>query len=34
MMAGGMLVALPPVLLAMIFQRFIVSGLSAGAVKG
>lgn len=34
MMAGGMLVALPPVLLAIIFQRFIVSGLSAGAVKG
>jgi multiple sugar transport system permease protein len=34
MMAGGMLVALPPVLLAMIFQRFIVSGLAAGAVKG
>jgi multiple sugar transport system permease protein len=34
MMAGGMLVALPPVLLAMVFQRFIVSGLSAGAVKG
>jgi multiple sugar transport system permease protein len=34
MMAGGMLVALPPVLLAVIFQRFIVSGLSAGAVKG
>ncbi len=34
MMAGGMLVALPPVVLAVIFQRFIVSGLSAGAVKG
>jgi multiple sugar transport system permease protein len=34
MMAGGVLVALPPVVLAMIFQRFIVSGLSAGAVKG
>jgi multiple sugar transport system permease protein len=34
MMAGGVLVALPPVLLAIIFQRFIVSGLSAGAVKG
>jgi multiple sugar transport system permease protein len=33
MMAGGMLVALPPVLLAIIFQRFIVSGLTAGAVK-
>ena len=34
MMAGGVLVAVPPVLLALIFQRFIVSGLSAGAVKG
>jgi multiple sugar transport system permease protein len=34
MMAGGILVALPPVLLAVIFQRFIVSGLTAGAVKG
>ncbi len=34
MMAGGILAALPPVLLALIFQRYIVSGLSAGAVKG
>jgi multiple sugar transport system permease protein len=34
MMAGGVLVAVPPVLLALVFQRFIVSGLSAGAVKG
>lgn len=34
MMTGGLLAALPPVLLALIFQRFIVSGLSAGAVKG
>ena len=34
MMAGGVLAAVPPVLLALIFQRFIVSGLSAGAVKG
>lgn len=34
MMTGGILAALPPVLLALIFQRFIVSGLSAGAVKG
>ena len=34
MMAAGVLAALPPVLLALIFQRYIVSGLSAGAVKG
>jgi multiple sugar transport system permease protein len=34
MMAGGILAALPPVILALIFQRYIVSGLTAGAVKG
>lgn len=34
MMAGGVLAALPPVILALIFQRYIVSGLTAGAVKG
>ncbi len=34
MMAGGVLAALPPVILALIFQRYIVSGLSVGAVKG
>ncbi len=34
MMAGGVVVAIPPVLLALIFQRYIVSGLTAGAVKG
>jgi multiple sugar transport system permease protein len=32
--AGGILAALPPVLIALIFQRYIVGGLSAGAVKG
>jgi multiple sugar transport system permease protein len=32
--AGGLLAALPPVLLAVVFQRYIVGGLSAGAVKG
>jgi len=31
--AGGVLAALPPVLLAVIFQRNVVSGLVAGAVK-
>jgi multiple sugar transport system permease protein len=34
MMAGGILAALPPVILALIFQRYIVGGLTAGAVKG
>jgi multiple sugar transport system permease protein len=34
MMAGGVVAALPPVLLALIFQRYIVSGMTAGAVKG
>jgi multiple sugar transport system permease protein len=34
MMAGGVLAAIPPVLLALIFHRYIVSGLTAGAVKG
>jgi len=27
-------VALPPIILAFIFQRYIVSGMTAGAVKG
>jgi len=34
MMAGGIIVALPPVILAFIFQRYIVSGMTAGGVKG
>lgn len=34
MMAGGILAALPPVLMALIFQRYIVRGLTAGSVKG
>ena len=34
MMAGGVVAAIPPVLLALIFQRYIVSGQMAGAVKG
>jgi multiple sugar transport system permease protein len=32
--AGGILAAVPPVLIAIVFQRYIVGGLSAGAVKG
>lgn len=31
---GGVLASLPPVLLALIFQKYIISGLTAGAVKG
>ena len=31
---GGVLAAIPPVLLALVFQRYIVRGLTAGAVKG
>lgn len=33
MMTGGVLAAIPPVILALIFQRYIVSGLTSGAVK-
>jgi multiple sugar transport system permease protein len=32
--AGGVLAALPPVLVALAFQRYLIDGLSAGAVKG
>ena len=31
---GGVIASLPPVLLALFFQKFILSGLTAGAVKG
>jgi len=34
MMAAGVIAALPPVILSLVFQRYIVSGLSTGAVKG
>ncbi|HVO41103.1 MAG TPA: carbohydrate ABC transporter permease [Aggregatilineales bacterium] len=34
MMSGGVLAALPPVILALLFQRYIVRGMTAGAVKG
>jgi multiple sugar transport system permease protein len=33
-MTGGIIVSLPPVLLALLFQRRLISGLTAGAVKG
>ena len=32
--AGGILAALPPVALAVVFQRYLISGLASGAVKG
>ncbi len=32
--AGGVLAALPPVLIALLLQRYIIQGLVAGAVKG
>lgn len=32
--AGGVLAALPPVILALLFQRNIIGGLTAGSVKG
>lgn len=32
--AGGLIAAIPPVLIALVFQRYIVSGLTAGSVKG
>lgn len=31
---GGVIASLPPVLLALIFQKYIIAGLTAGAVKG
>ncbi len=34
MLAGGIIAALPPGILAFIFQRYIVSGMTARAVKG
>jgi multiple sugar transport system permease protein len=32
--AGGIIAALPPILVAIAFQRYVVSGMAAGAVKG
>jgi multiple sugar transport system permease protein len=32
--AAGVLAVIPPVILALVFERYIVSGLTAGAVKG
>ena len=33
MATGGMIAAIPPVLIAIVFQRYLVSGLTSGAVK-
>jgi multiple sugar transport system permease protein len=32
--AGGILAALPPLVITMVFQRYLLDGLSSGAVKG
>lgn len=32
--AGGLIAAIPPVLIAVLFQRYVVSGMASGAVKG
>jgi multiple sugar transport system permease protein len=34
MATGGVLAALPPLVIAFVFQRYIVGGLASGAVKG
>ncbi len=34
MMAGGLVATVPPLILVIVFQRYIISGLTAGAVKG
>ena len=32
--AGGVIAAIPPVIIALVFQRYLVAGLTAGGVKG
>jgi len=34
LVTGGFIASLPPILLSLVFYRYIVSGLSAGGVKG
>jgi multiple sugar transport system permease protein len=34
MATGGIIAAIPPVIIAIVFQRYLISGLSSGAVKG
>jgi len=34
MATGGVIAAVPPILVALVFQRYLISGLTSGAVKG
>ena len=34
MAAAGVIASIPPVVFALVFQKYIVQGLTAGAVKG
>lgn len=34
MATGGVIAAIPPMLIALVFQRYLISGLSSGAIKG
>jgi multiple sugar transport system permease protein len=34
LVTGGFIASLPPILLSLVFYRYIVSGLSAGGLKG
>jgi len=34
MTTGGVLAAIPPMIIVLIFQRLIIKGLTAGSVKG
>jgi multiple sugar transport system permease protein len=34
MATGGVVAAIPPILIALLFQRYLISGLTSGAVKG
>lgn len=34
MATGGVIAAIPPLLIALVFQRYLISGLSSGALKG
>jgi len=34
MATGGVIAAVPPILIALLFQRYLISGLTSGAVKG
>ena len=34
LVTGGFIASLPPIILSLVFYRYIVSGLSAGGIKG